>query len=242
VNAEGTPSKPPSRSTLYRMLKKHGLTNQRSKIRPKLTSVYAKKRRAFRKEYRHFTWGRCMFKFSDECSVQKGFGHNTEWCFRFPWERWKKEMVTEVGTSRKPAQMVWAMVWIDKRGCARRSDLIIMERDLDAKNCDYSSQSYIQALRKGLLPHWRRTQLFMHDNACIHTSKVVREFLADHHINPIIWPPYSSDLNPIKHLWRHLKKRMHKSHPQYSNYSTAEEEWDGFCNALKECWRSIPHN
>jgi transposase len=35
VNAEGTPSKPPSRSTLYRALKRCGLTNYKAKRRPK---------------------------------------------------------------------------------------------------------------------------------------------------------------------------------------------------------------
>jgi transposase len=34
VNADGTPSKPPSRSTLYRILKGTGLTNYRCKKRP----------------------------------------------------------------------------------------------------------------------------------------------------------------------------------------------------------------
>jgi hypothetical protein len=28
-------------------------------------------------------------------------------------------MVTEVGTGRKPAQMVWASVWLDERGQPR---------------------------------------------------------------------------------------------------------------------------
>jgi transposase len=240
VNKEGSLSKPPSRSTLYRVLKRRGLTNHRCKVRPKLTRVHAAQRFKFCREYRHFAWGRRTLKFSDECSLQKGSGHNTEWCFRFSWEKWKKEMVTEVGTSRKPAQMVWASVWLDERGQARRSKLVIMDRDPDAKRQGYSSQSYMQALTKGLLPYWRRSQLFMQDNAPIHKSRVVRAFLDEHHINTIDWPPYSPDLNPIEHLWWVLKKRMHKIYPQYNNYSQAEEEWDSFCEALKECWRSIP--
>jgi transposase len=194
----------------------------------------------FCKDYRHFPWGRHTLKFSDECSVQKGSGHNTEWCFQFLWEKWKKEMVTEVGTSRKPAQMVWASIWLDKRHRGRRSNLIIMEHDNDASRGGYSSQSYTEVLRKGLLPNWRSSQLFMQDNAGIHTSRVVHKFLADHHITTITWPPYLPDLNPIEHLWWHLKKRMHKFYPQFHNYSRAEDEWEAFCEALKECWRRIP--
>lgn len=80
-------------------------------------------------------------------------------------------MLTELSTARKPAQMVWAAIWLDERGQPRRSDLIVMQRDLDAPHRGYSAQSYIQALQQGLLPHWRDFQLFMHDNASIHTAR-----------------------------------------------------------------------
>ncbi|KAG9381474.1 hypothetical protein A1F94_007128 [Pyrenophora tritici-repentis] len=100
--------------------------------RPKLNRGHAAKRLQFARQYRQFAWGRRTLKFSDECLVQKGSGANQEWCFRFPWEKWKPEMILEYGTSRKPAQMVWASIWLDERGRARRSNLVIMERDSDA--------------------------------------------------------------------------------------------------------------
>lgn len=237
---DGTSSKPPSRSTLYRVIRKTGLLHVRCKKRPKLTPQRARDRFRFCKEHRHFAWHRRTLKFSDECSIQKSSGHNTEWCFRYNDEKWKPRMLTEVSTAVKPAQMVWAAIWLDERGCSRRSDLIIMQRDPDAPHGGYSAQSYIQALQQGLLPHWRDSQLFMHDNARIHTARVVVNFMENHHIQPIEWPPYSPDLNPIEHLWWHLKKLLHTRYPQYNNLSKAEEEWDGFCNALKLCWRSIP--
>jgi hypothetical protein len=57
-------------------------------------------------------------------------------------------MVTEVGTSRKPAQMMWASVSLDKHGRAQRSALIILEQDPDALKHGYSSQNYIETWRK----------------------------------------------------------------------------------------------
>jgi hypothetical protein len=62
-------------------------------------------------------------------------------------------MLTECSTSKKPAQMVWASVWLDESGHPRRSELVIMERDPDTSRGGYSAQSYIKALKKGLLPY-----------------------------------------------------------------------------------------
>jgi transposase len=115
-----------------------------------------------------------------------------------------------------------------------------MEHDFDAPCGGYSAQSYIEALTKGLLPHYRRLQLFMQDCAGIHRLCAVAAFLQEHYINTIAWPPYSPDLNPIEHLWWALKRWMYKHYLQYNNLSQAKEEWNGFCKALKECWRSIP--
>jgi hypothetical protein len=47
VNAEGTSSKAPSRTTLWGVLKHKGLSNYRCKKRPKLTAKHAQERLKF---------------------------------------------------------------------------------------------------------------------------------------------------------------------------------------------------
>jgi transposase len=54
VQPDGTTSKPPSHSTLYRTLKRAGLTNHRSKKRPKLNRGHVAKRLQFCRQHRHF--------------------------------------------------------------------------------------------------------------------------------------------------------------------------------------------
>jgi transposase len=54
VNPECSPSKLPSRSTLYRELKRHGLTNHKAKKRPKFNHGHATLRLKFTREYRNF--------------------------------------------------------------------------------------------------------------------------------------------------------------------------------------------
>ena len=98
--SDGTTSKQPSRSTLYRMLKRRGLTNYKANKRPMLTRARALGRLRFCREYRNFPWSRRILKFSDECSLQKGSGQNQEWVFRHKDEKWKSSMVTEESTSR----------------------------------------------------------------------------------------------------------------------------------------------
>jgi hypothetical protein len=106
INPESPSSKLPSCSTLYRELKRHGLTNHKAKKRTKSNCKHATLHLKFAREYRNFLWGCHTLKFSDECSVEKGSGANQEWCFQFPWEKWKPKMLEPAGTSRKPAQMV----------------------------------------------------------------------------------------------------------------------------------------
>ena len=69
------------------------------------------------------------------------------------------------------------------------------------------------------------------DNAPIHTSQSTRQWLHQHDVTLLDWPPKSPDANPIENLWHEIKTASNRSQPK-----TAAELW----NALQETWQQIP--
>ena len=67
--------------------------------------------------------------------------------------------------------------------------------------------------------------IFMQDNASIHTAKKVKKWFKDKGILLIDWPPYSLDLNLIKHLWAQLKQWINDNHPELIKMGESEEAY-----------------
>jgi len=79
----------------------------------------------------------------------------------------------------------------------------------------------------------------MHDNAPIHCAKIIKKYLHDLGVPVLEWPPYSPDLNPIEHLWWHLKKLVYHIRPDIETITGEDKIREALEEALVQAWELI---
>jgi hypothetical protein len=176
---------------------------------------------------------------SDECSAERGKGRSGEWCFRTAAEKWDPKIIQTYSKSRDISVMVWACFWFIE-GKIRRSELYLLNRDFESKKHGYSARSYLEVLDDQMPKCWEPGLVFMQDNAPIHMAHTVRQWFIDMGIPVVDWPPFSPDLNPIEHIWHHLKKLVLEMHPELEGMGKGEQAIEALEKALIEAWDALP--
>ena len=105
------------------------------------------------------------------------------------------------------------MVW----GAIRfgwRSPLLVIQGNLTAAR-------YADTILEGhIVPYCThdRQAIFMQDNARPHVAGICMDILRNNNVQILDWPPYSSDINPIEHLWDTHEWRVRaQTQPQQSH-------------------------
>jgi hypothetical protein len=71
--------------------------------------------------------------------------------------------------------------------------------------------------------------IFQQDSDPKHTSTFLKNWFKDYNIQLLDWPAQSPDLNPIEHLWSHIKRQLnaYDTHPKSMHELSCriEAEW-----------------
>jgi hypothetical protein len=59
--------------------------------------------------------------------------------------------------------------------------------------------------------------VFQHDNAAVHTARLVSSWLEEENINVLEWPSVSPDLNILSNVWGWFFRQLYGNGQQYPN-------------------------
>ena len=97
-----------------------------------------------------------------------------------------------------------------------------------------NADQYCQILSGGVVESFEKLEMeegkwyFQQDNDPKHTSRKATEWFEDNEIQVLSWPAQSPDLNPIEHLWEHLKQQLWKysDPPKGELWDRLVDEWN----------------
>jgi transposase len=218
------------------MLHEAGLRTVSKVKKPLLLPRHIKARLDFALKYKDWTiddWKRVIW--SDESKINRFGSDGRKRCWKLPGASLKSHHIQPTIKHGGGSLMVWGCMTAEGVGNLCRIDgglnadlyCCILEEDLKA-TIDYYRLDVDQVI-------------FQHDNDPKHTAKKTCEWLRNNGINILDWPPQSPDLNPIEHLWDHLKRRLNAyekvATSMHELWLRVEAEWNAIDK--QECVKLI---
>jgi RNAse (barnase) inhibitor barstar len=179
-------------------------------------------------KHRHWTvedWKRVVW--SDETKVNRVGSDGYEWVWKRPGSAITEQHVKGTVKFGGGSLMMWGCMTAQGVGYACRinggMDAQLYTRILDdefLKTLEYHGLEMDKII-------------FQQDNDSKHTSHIARQWFENKGIEVLDWPSQSPDLNPIEHLWHHLKR-------QVAAYSTEARNIDELWERVQTEWEKIP--
>jgi len=212
-------------NTVCNHLKKTGMKAVVKSKCPLLSTKHQKARLDFAHAHKHWTlddWKQVIW--SDETKINCLGSDGCKWAWKRPGEGLSDRLVEGTVKFGGGSVMVWGCMGWDGVGYAAKIDGR-MDGDLYLQILKDELQNSLELY--GLNPS---DVIFQQDNDPKDTCKKVKEWLDGQEFRTMVWPAQSPDLNPIEHLWAHLKRRLaeYEYPPKgiLELWARIEEEWD----------------
>ena len=218
--------------TCKRILRKYGLHGRVAARKPYLNKIQIRKRLRWSKSYS--SWNEEQWRnviFSDESKVEL-FNRTRKYVRRMNGNRFRSGYTLNTSKFGGKSLMVWGAIKYDG------------SRSLIKCDGNINSFEYQDILRRGLIPIYNPTDIFIQDNAPCHRSASTVQFLGKEGICYVDdWPPQSPDLNIIENLWYDIKIKVTQRHPKSLDelWNYFQEEWEAYPEEkIKKLYLSIP--
>jgi transposase len=229
---------PVSAQTVRNALKENGFSSVVKKKCPLLRRCHREDRLKFAKYHENWTvedWKRVLW--SDETKINRIGSDGRVYTWKGRGEPLSDRITTPtVKHGGGNNLMVWGcMGW---NGVGK---LVEVQGAMKSQQyCDIMNIGVVESFEKLEIP--KEERVFQQDNDPKHTSKMASQWFEDNNIQVLVWPSQSPDLNPIEHLWMHLKRALQKypTSPKgvHELWDRLEMEWNGItaetCQTLIE--------
>ena len=222
-----TRERPISKATVRRRLTASGLRGRVARSKPFLRPVNKRKRYLWAKKYKNYTvenWKKVLF--TDESQFEIHGNNRRVYVRRRHGERFLNQCLKSTIRHGGGSIQVWGCFSFSGVGSLYRIKGILEKKQ------------YHSILQRHAIPSGKRLCgrgfTLVQDNDPKHSSNFCKKYLQNKErqgeLKLMDFPPQSPDVNPIEHLWEHLKREKVKH---------AVTSKDNLWEILSDCWSNI---